>query len=71
MEPVLVNIGANIRYLREQRGWTQGELAQYIGKARKTIIRLEAGDQNSTILLLCDVAEVLGIEVVDLFKNIS
>lgn len=71
MEPVLVNIGANIRYLREQRGWTQSELAQYIGKARKTITRLEAGDQNSTILLLCDVAEVLGIDVVDLFKNIS
>lgn len=66
MEPVLVQLGANIRHLRERHGWTQGELARSINVSRISIGRLERGEQNATILLLSRIAACLNVDLADL-----
>jgi transcriptional regulator with XRE-family HTH domain len=53
MTPLLIQI----RPLREQRGWTQGELAARAGVTRATVNRLENGRPRSVDL---DVLEKLG-----------
>lgn len=69
MEPVLVNLGANIRFLRERRGWTQGELARAIDTSRISVGRLERGQQNATILLLSHIASALEVDLKELVDN--
>jgi transcriptional regulator with XRE-family HTH domain len=36
--------GMRLRHWRKAKGWTQRQLADYIGTSSKTIIRWEAGD---------------------------
>lgn len=66
VEPVLVNLGANIRFLRERHGWTQDELARAINTSRISVGRLERGQQNPTILLLSHIASALEVDLKDL-----
>lgn len=40
-----------IEYLRSDHGWTQQELADRVGVSRQTIISLENGRYNPSILL--------------------
>lgn len=41
--PLPVVVGANIRFERSRRGWSQEKLAQLAGLSRETIRRIEAG----------------------------
>ncbi len=66
MDPVLETFGKTLRRLREQRGLTQGQLAQKISASRNTIGRIERGEHNPTLLLLLDIAEILGVDFNDL-----
>jgi DNA-binding XRE family transcriptional regulator len=36
-------IGRAIRRARRARGWTQAELASWLGASRQTVVKLEAG----------------------------
>lgn len=40
-----MTIGRVIRQLREERGWTQGQLAQYTGVSRSYISQIEGGQR--------------------------
>ncbi|MCI6205927.1 MAG: helix-turn-helix domain-containing protein [Corynebacterium glucuronolyticum] len=48
-------LGAQVRRLRTERGWTQEELARYSGVSRPTIARLETGAvvTTKTLQVLC------------------
>lgn len=59
-------IGKRIVHLREQRGWSQSDLARACLKDRQAIEKLEKGRVNPTIYSLFEVAKVLGIELKDL-----
>jgi putative transcriptional regulator len=52
---------------RASRGWTQQELADRVEVSRQTIISLERGRYNPSILLAFRLARLLGTQIEDLF----
>lgn len=65
-EVLLRKIGENIVRIRSERSMTQTELGKRIGQPRSNMNRLEKGNQNPSILLLQEIADVLGVPVKDL-----
>ncbi len=53
--------------LRSQRGWTQQELADQVEVSRQTIISLENGRYNPSILLAFRLAHVFQMSIEELF----
>lgn len=49
--------------LREQKGWTQSDLARACGKDRQTIERFERGKVNPTLYSLHEIAQALEISL--------
>ena len=56
------DVGAVIRDLRRQKGWTQADLAEWLGVSRPTVIRLERG--QGTIALAQEAIQLLGGKLV-------
>jgi len=52
---------------RQSRGWTQQELADRVEVSRQTIISLESGRYNPSILLAFRLARLFGLQIEDLF----
>ena len=52
---------------RTSRGWTQQELADRAEVSRQTIISLERGRYNPSILLAFRLARLMGTQIEDLF----
>jgi transcriptional regulator with XRE-family HTH domain len=50
-------LGARVRALREAKGWTQCELADFLGLSRVYISKLERGKCNPTLMVLMSLAE--------------
>lgn len=51
--------GFALKRLREEKGLSQRELAEIVGKPQSTIVRIENGNMNATIKLLDEIAEKL------------
>ncbi|WP_078378853.1 helix-turn-helix domain-containing protein [Sutcliffiella halmapala] len=54
-------ISRNIKYLREQRGWTQLDLADELNRVRGTISKWETGKETpdiETLIHICKIFEV-------------
>jgi len=66
--PILKQVGAKIRTIREDLHLTQEECAAICQIDRAHISRLERGFPNTTVLHLEKVAQGLGVEIVDLFR---
>jgi transcriptional regulator with XRE-family HTH domain len=67
-------VGPQIRKFREQKGWTQGELAaklQLVGwdTSRESVPRLETQDRRVPDLELFVIAKVLGVTADELFPR--
>ncbi len=56
-----------IAQLRRERGWTQEELAGLAGVTRQTIISLENGRYNASLLLAHKLAALFGAAIEDVF----
>jgi len=52
---------------RNKRGWTQQELADQVEVSRQTIISLENGRYNPSILLAFRLARLFELKIEDLF----
>ena len=63
-------IGQSIVELREQKGWSQSDLARACNKDRQAIEKLENGKVNPTLFTLLEVAEALGISLSKLLDQI-
>lgn len=65
-------VGATIRRLREQRGWSMGQFAAAIGwegkGARSNVDRLEKGKINPRLDTLEKIAQALGVNMADLLS---
>jgi putative transcriptional regulator len=53
--------------LRSDRGWTQQELADRVDVSRQTIISLESGRYNPSILLAWKLARIFGQSIEQVF----
>ena len=60
-------IGLRIVELRNQKGWSQSELARNLGKDRQALEKLENGKVNPTLYSLNQVATALDISLSELF----
>ncbi len=58
----------NIRRLRFERSMTQEELALRVGVSRQTIMSIERGATNPSILLAFKIAMALQVPVTDVFQ---
>lgn len=52
---------------RKSRGMTQQQLAAALGVSRQTIISLESGKYNPSILLAHAIAQLFGAQIEDIF----
>ncbi len=52
---------------RLRRGWTQQELADRVDVSRQTVISLERGRYNPSIILAFKLAQLLETRIEDLF----
>ena len=64
---LLGRIGANVRRLREAKGWTQEECADRCGAMSAPLLRrIELASTNITALTLARLAEGLGVDAAEL-----
>ena len=63
----LSKIGARLRALRRERGWTLEGLAERTGLSRAYLSRLEAGERQPSLSALSEVAHAYGISFSSLF----
>src|SRR5438552_19141335 len=61
-------VGARVRELRQQRGWTLEQLAEKADKHYTYIGGLERGDRNVTLEVLQAVAAALDVPLKELFN---
>jgi putative transcriptional regulator len=57
-----------IEQKRKERGMTQQQLAAALGVSRQTIISLESGKYNPSILLAHAIARLFGAQIEDIFR---
>jgi len=60
-------IGQRIRQLREGARLSQGELSRKTGLSRNTVGRIERNEQNTSLLTLERIADVIGCTVKQFF----
>lgn len=64
-------LGARIRYLRQQKNMTIEELALEAEINRNYLCDLERGTRNPTVVVLNKIATALGIALSELFEGIK
>lgn len=64
-------LAGNIRMLRRGKKWSQEELAFTAGLDRTYVSQIERCVGNPSLLVLCKLAEVLSVDLVDLFTEES
>lgn len=57
----------NLEVLRKERGLKQDELADVLEVSRQTIISLEKGKYNPSIILAFKIAKFFGVNIEDVF----
>lgn len=62
-------IGDRVKRLRMAQGWSQTELALRAGISRNTVVRMETPDRGLPIDAYLVVADALGLELWQLFKD--
>lgn len=65
-EQLLNKLGDRIRKIRKEKGITQVELANSIGKDQQSVQRLEAGNINPSFYYLYEVANGLNVSLNEL-----
>ena len=57
-------LGRSVRTLREDKGWSQTELARQTGMTQSAVARFESGGTIPTLPVLERLAHALGVELV-------
>lgn len=55
--------------LRTINDWTQQELADHLSVSRQTVISLEQGKYNPSLLLAFRISSVFGLSIEEIFLN--
>ena len=64
-----MNIGQNLRRIRESRAMTQAQLAESVRIAAPTVCQLERGTRTLTLPLAKEMADVLKCSVNDFLET--
>ncbi len=64
-----MNIGKNIKSLRQQRGITQEQLAGHLGVSYQAVSKWETGANTPDISFLPEIAEFFGVNIDTLFNG--
>lgn len=64
-----VRFGQQVRTLRRQRGWSQGQLAEAAGASEEWIRRIERGARSPSFDTLEALSMALGVSVARLFQE--
>lgn len=67
-ENKLVELGLAVKRIREEKGLSQTQLANSIGKDQPSVNRLEKGNINPSYVYLLEICEGLEIEIKDLLS---
>lgn len=67
--PLKILFGHRLRELRQAKGMSQEAFADHCGFARSYMSRIERGAGNPSLDAIQALADALGVEVVELFKN--
>ena len=70
-EPALIQLGENIRSLREQQGLSQEDLAEKADLDRTYIGGVERGERNLTILSLLKIAGALKCDLSQILTGVK
>ncbi|MBL1437407.1 MAG: helix-turn-helix transcriptional regulator [Rhodobacteraceae bacterium] len=65
--PAQLDLGARLRALRKDRGWTLAQAAEAVGLARSTLSKIENGQMSPTFEAVRKLASGMGISVPQLF----
>lgn len=65
-EKLKKEIGKRIIALREEKGWSQADLARACNKDRQAIEKLENGRVNPTLYTLLEIANALEVSLPEL-----
>ena len=60
-----------LRDLREERDWTQADLAVHLNVSRQTINALEAGRYDPSLPLAFKIARLFGRRIEDIFTDVA
>ena len=62
MEEICKTVGARIRFLRRQQGYTLTGFAEALSRGKSTVSKYERGEISIDIVTLSEIAQVLGGE---------
>jgi transcriptional regulator with XRE-family HTH domain len=65
MEDLRQVVARNLRRLRQEKGWSQEELAFRAGVDRSYISQLETADYAATVTMIGKLAEALKVEPIE------
>ena len=57
----------HVRRLREERGWSQGQLAEALDVSRQTVNSIENGRYDPSLPLAFAIAKVFKLRIEDIF----
>ena len=61
-------LGKRVVQLREEKGWSQADLARACKKDRQALEKIENGKVNPTVYTLYEIAQVLEVPLLELFR---
>jgi len=70
MPDIRARFGGRLRTLRRKKGWTQIELADYLGLRRTYVSDLERGKRNVSLLTLEVIARGFRLSVSQLMRGL-
>ncbi len=69
LEKIRVILPNRIRSLRNSRGMTQEQLAEKADIHATYVSRIESGKKLPTLIIICKIADVLGVELYELLVD--
>jgi transcriptional regulator with XRE-family HTH domain len=70
VQDIQKKVGARIRALRLETGWSQDVFADKSGLHRAHVGEIERGESNVSLQTLKTIADTLGCRIVDLVKGL-
>src|SRR6185436_1993967 len=64
-----VQVRSRLRDLREQRGWSQGELARRLGVSRQTVNAIETEKYDPSLPLAFKVSRIFRLPIEEVFED--